>query len=119
MMLEDEQMDTIAEYVASLPPIAPVATLGGDVEKGKAAYMLCQACHGPDAAGNKTLNAPSLQYLPDWYVVTQLKNYKSGVRGTHEKDIEGMQMRPMSMSIADEEAMKDLAAYINTKATAH
>ena len=114
----DEQIDAVAEYIASLPVVQPAATLGGDVAKGKAGYMLCQACHGADAEGNKAMNAPSLQALPDWYIVTQLKNYKSGVRGTHAKDIEGMQMRPMAMTIADEAAMADLAAYINSKATA-
>jgi hypothetical protein len=40
------------------------------------------------------------------------------VRGTHPKDIEGMQMRPMSMVLADEQAMKDVAAFINSKAAA-
>jgi cytochrome c553 len=114
----DEQVDAVAEYIASLPPVQPATTLGGDAAKGKAGYMLCQACHGADAEGNKAMNAPSLQTLPDWYIVTQLKNYKSGARGTHAKDIEGMQMRPMAMTIADEAAMADLAAFINSKATA-
>lgn len=117
MALTDEaKIDEVVAYIASLPPVAPVSTLGGDVEKGKAAYMLCQACHGADAEGNPTMNAPGLKHLPDWYIVRQLQNYKAGVRGTHAKDIEGMQMRPMAMTIADEQAMKDLAAFINSKA---
>jgi hypothetical protein len=46
--------------------------------------------------------------------LTQLKNFKSGVRGTNPQDITGAQMRPMSMILADEQAMKDVIAYIQT-----
>ena len=119
MMLTDEaKMDEVVAYIAQLPVTAPLPTLGGDVAKGAASYALCAACHGPDAEGNVLLNAPALQNLPDWYIVRQLQNYKSGVRGTHPKDIEGMQMRPMAMVLADEQAMKDIAAFINSKAGA-
>jgi cytochrome c oxidase subunit 2 len=45
-------------------------------------------------------------------VVRQLQNFKAGIRGTHPEDINGQTMRPMSMTLADEKAMKDVAAYI-------
>lgn len=117
MMLADEaKIDEVVAYISSLPAAHPVSTLGGDVSKGAAAYMLCAACHGADAEGNPAMNSPALAGLPDWYMVTQLKNFKAGVRGAHPKDIYGMQMRPMAMTLADEQAMKDVAAYINSKA---
>ena len=119
MTLADEtKIDEVVAYIAQLPVTAPLATFDGDVAKGAASYALCAACHGPDGAGNELMNAPALQNLQDWYIVRQLQNYKSGVRGTHPKDIEGMQMRPMSMVLADEQAMKDVAAFINSKAAA-
>jgi cytochrome c553 len=119
MTLADEtKIDEVVAYIAQLPVTAPLATFDGNVAKGAASYALCAACHGPDGAGNVLLNAPALQNLQDWYIVRQLQNYKSGVRGTHPKDIEGMQMRPMSMVLADEQAMKDVAAFINSKAAA-
>lgn len=114
----DEQINTVVEYITSLPVVHPELTLGGDAEKGASAYMLCQACHGADAEGNKLMNAPSLQGLPDWYIVSQLKNYKAGIRGADPKDIEGMQMAPMAKTVADEAAMADIAAFIHSKATA-
>ena len=43
-----------------------------------------------------------------------LKKFKEGVRGTNPQDIGGMQMRPMSMTLVDEQAMKDVIAYIRT-----
>jgi cytochrome c553 len=119
MTLADEtKIDEVVAYIAQLPVTAPLPTFDGNVAKGAASYALCAACHGPDGEGNELMNAPALQNLQDWYIVRQLQNYKSGVRGTHPKDIEGMQMRPMSMILADEQAMKDIAAFIGSKAGA-
>ena len=60
----------------------------------------CIACHGAKGEGNKALNAPKLTGLSDWYAVTQLKHFKSGVRGSHADDTYGKQMAPMSMTLA-------------------
>jgi cytochrome c oxidase subunit 2 len=114
----DEQTNAVIEYIANMSPVKPADTLGGDADKGQAGYALCQTCHGANAEGIEAMNAPSLLGLPDWYIVTQLKNYKAGIRGYHAKDIEGMQMAPIAKAIADEAAMADLAAYINSKAAA-
>ena len=118
MMLQDDaQIDTVVGYIASLPAAHSELTLGGDAAKGEASYMMCLACHGADAEGNAAMNAPSLIGLPDWYIVSQLKNYKAGVRGTDPKDIEGMMMRPMAMTIPDEATMNNIAAFIHSKST--
>ena len=60
------------------------------------------------------MNAPNLTLQQDWYVIRQLQNYKSGVRGTDPSDILGMQMRPMSMTLSNDKAIEDVAAYIST-----
>ena len=114
LMLKDEEaIKDVAAFVATLEPIVPEATLeGGDPVKGAAAYAVCLACHGPDAGGNEALKSPSLRHQSDWYMLAQLKKFKEGVRGTNPKDIGGMQMRPMSMTLADEQAMKDVIAHI-------
>ena len=44
----------------------------------------------------------------------QLKNFKAGIRGTKSGDMFGMQMRPMVISLADDEAINNVAAYIAT-----
>lgn len=108
------EADVIA-YIAALPAEKPAATLeGGDPEKGKTYYAVCQACHGPDGAGMKLLNAPALNHASDWYLLTQLQNFRAGIRGTNPKDMTGAQMRPMSMTLPDEQALKDVIAYIMT-----
>ncbi len=114
-MATEEDMQAVASYIVSLgsSPIEP-SLEGGDPVKGQATYATCLACHGPDGKGNDLLNAPSLVNQHDWYQLVQLKNFKSGVRGSNPQDIAGAQMRPMSMLLADEQMMKDVLAYIST-----
>ena len=116
MILQDEQaIKDVSAYIATLTAKPPVETFNdGDATKGQASYMLCLACHGPEAEGNELLKSPSLQYQSDWYMLAQLKKFKEGVRGTNPKDVGGMQMRPMSMTLVDEQAMKDVIAYIRS-----
>lgn len=114
-MITEDDMQAVASYIVSLGSSPIETTLeGGDPVKGQATYATCLACHGPDGKGNDLLNAPSLVNQHDWYHLVQLKNFKSGVRGSNPQDISGAQMRPMSMLLADEQMMKDVIAYINT-----
>jgi len=52
--------------------------------------------------------------MSDWYLVTQLKNFKQGIRGAHPKDMYGPQMASMAAILADDQATNDLVAYINS-----
>lgn len=84
-----------------------------DLEAGKKTWgTVCVACHGANGEGNQALNAPANAGQADWYVIRQLKNYKEGVRGTHEKDTYGAQMRPMALTLADDAAIENVAAYL-------
>ena len=44
----------------------------------------------------------------------QIKNYQSGLRGYDPADTYGMQMKPMAGVLADDKAINDVVAYINT-----
>jgi len=108
-------VESVAEYVASLPAVHPASTLQGDVAAGSARYTsICIACHGPDGKGNQALNAPTLRSQADWYMLAQLEKFKSGMRGAHPSDMSGSQMRAMAMTLPDSQAMKDVVAYIRT-----
>ncbi len=65
-----------------------------------------------DGKGLEALNAPNLVSLQDWYIVRQLKNFRDGLRGVDAKDVYGMQMRPMALTLADDQAVEDVTAYI-------
>ena len=47
----------------------------------------------------------------------QLKKLKSRIRGGDPRDATGQQMVPMAGMLADEQAMKDVIAYIGTLST--
>ena len=86
----------------------------GDATKGKAAYAVCAACHGANGMGNKALNAPRIAGQEPWYLERQLNNYKKGIRGANPKDSYGMQMRPMALTLANDQAVSDMAAYVSS-----
>ena len=63
-------------------------------------YATCTACHGENGEGKQWLGAPKISGQHDWYLKRQLKNWQDGIRGTHPKDVYGIQMRSMSMVMA-------------------
>jgi cytochrome c oxidase subunit 2 len=86
----------------------------GDPVIGKNSFVLCASCHGQQGEGIMAMNAPSLAGLPPWYIERQLKYYKEGIRGTHEKDQFGQQMAPMANMLADDAAIRNVTAYLET-----
>ena len=113
--LSERNVKNVAAYIETLAGEIPARTIeGGDPEKGKATYAICMACHGADAKGVQLLNAPGLTYLQDWYIIRQISNFNSGIRGSSSGDMTGMQMKPMAMMVADEETLKNVIAYIQT-----
>ena len=86
----------------------------GDVAAGKAAYAVCAACHGANAEGNLAMNAPKLSGQSPSYLERQLRLFKQGARGTHEKDAFGKTMAPMAATLADDAAVANVVAYIGT-----
>jgi cytochrome c553 len=114
-LANDADVNAVAAYVATLAPVDPAPVLvGGDAAKGQALYAPCAACHAPDGSGNPAVFGPPLKDASDWYMLTQLANFKAGVRGTRPGDTSGALMRPMSLTLADEQAMRDVIAYITT-----
>ena len=111
----ESDMQALAAYVAKLPPPPTPATLvGGDPERGARSYQVCTACHGPAANGNEALRAPPLHQQHDWYLLSSLQRYKSGVRASDPRNTNAQVMQGMSGTLVDEQAMKDVIAYIRT-----
>lgn len=114
-LADDAAIDNVVAYILTLEAPAAASTVsGGDAAKGKTIYALCSTCHGPNGEGMQAMNGPALAGQDDWYLVTQLKNFKSGVRGANPKDTFGMQMRPMALTLADDQAILDVVAYIES-----
>jgi cytochrome c553 len=115
MRLKQENIiDPAVEFIGTLESKRPMPTVKGDVAHGKQLYASCVACHGAKGQGNAAVQSPALAARSDWYLVTQLTNYKAGLRGMDERDAYGGQMRAIAATLADDKAINDVVAYINT-----
>ena len=112
--LSDDSIADIVEWVAAWKFVAAEATIEGNANAGRQLYTSCATCHGNDGEGNAALGAPALAGQNDWYLVTQLENFKAGYRGNLPDDSYGQQMRPMAQTLVDEQGILDVVSYINT-----
>ena len=60
------------------------------------------------------MNAPALAGREEWYLIRQIQNFKSGIRGSDPKDTYGRQMAPMAQVLANQQAIEDVAAYLSS-----
>lgn len=86
-MVPEASINDVTAYVLSLSGRKANA---GDAEAGKAMFMVCAACHGMDAKGNKMLGGPNLTddiwlYGGSEAVIADgLRNGRNGVMPSHE-----------------------------------
>jgi cytochrome c553 len=83
-----------------------------DLATGKAAYDICATCHGAAGEGNPAMNSPALAGQDAAYLARQLNHFKSGVRGAAPGDALGAQMRGMAATLASDEAVTAVSAYL-------
>jgi cytochrome c oxidase subunit 2 len=143
MFRNDATIKNVAAYIAGLQPGAPPmrgmgagaqqpepierpftwnskyaslqTTSTVNVVAGKASYQKnCLVCHGADGLGIESLGAPTLTVQPLWYLGRQLQYFKAGIRGADPKDTFGAQMVGSAKLLADDQAIADVLAYIDT-----
>ena len=111
----DEDVQAVADYVASMEKVVPPAVVeGGNVAQGKALYATCAACHGKTGQGNEGMNSPPRSHMSDWYLVSTLEKFKAGIRGANPANPNAVMMRGLSNMLTDDQAIKDVVAYIST-----
>lgn len=115
-MMNDGEVKSVAAYVAQLPRTNIQPTLAADTKAGIVAYKDCVPCHGYGGLGNELMKAPPIAAQADWYVLAQLKKFRSGVRGADPRDTTGAIMRPMALALPDDETMKNVVAHVATLA---
>jgi len=86
----------------------------GEQIKGKWIYSDCATCHGQNGEGLRVTNSPRLAGLNDWYLISQLQKFRTGLRGANPEDIYGAQMASMAKVLTDDQALLDVVAYIGT-----
>src|SRR3977135_2336134 len=110
-----EEESAFQAWLSGYPTFAQTAAqIAGNASAGKQLYAVCAACHGSQAEGNPATNAPKLSGQGDWYLKRQLKSFKNGARGTHEKDVFGKMMAPMAATLSNDAAIDNVIAYIKT-----
>ena len=114
-LLNDDDMKNLAAFYESQQP-KTVAFDGEMIEKGESIYRggitethvaACMGCHAPSGTGNGPAGWPSLKGQHPEYVVTQLQNFKQGLRVNDT----GKMMRNVVVRMEEHE-MKAVAAYI-------
>jgi len=114
--LADEQaVYDVAAYIDSLDSEPYPVSVKGDAALGADYYnQYCGACHGREALGNPALNSPPLAGADDWYLVAQLRGFRSGERGADPADRTGRQMRAMALALPEDSAVVDVVAFIRS-----
>lgn len=112
-VFSDADIAALVDTITAWPAVAVANTLLGDAERGASLYQPCAACHGLQAEGNELLGAPALHNRNDWYLLKQLKLFKSGWRGRHPEDPAGAQMQLQLAALATETDMVDVLSYIS------
>ena len=112
-LADDAAIENVSAYIMTLPDNPAPSSVESNTARGQKIYVTCAVCHGADGRGRQAMNAPRLEGMSDWYMITQLKNFKEGIRGHHPQDLYGPQMTLMSKILTDDQAIKDLVAYIN------
>jgi cytochrome c oxidase subunit 2 len=113
-LADEKAIDNVVAYIASLPDKRAASTIRGDARAGRDRYVSCGGCHGADGRGALATNAPRLQGMSDWYMATQLRNFRTGIRGGHPKDLHGSQMALFAELLRDDRAIADVLAYIDS-----
>lgn len=107
----DGEWKLIYDMGNSIAPAPPAAV---DLAHGEQAYYSCLSCHGADGEGNEALAASVLAGLDAAYIEKQLTDYRQGRRGHSLADLQGRQMSLVAATLADEQQVRDLAAYISS-----
>jgi cytochrome c oxidase subunit 2 len=113
-LADDAAINNVIAYIKKLPDSPAAATVKGSAKDGHDPYVNCAACHGADGRGIQATNAPRLKGMSDWYLVTQINNFRHGIRGKHPKDVYGSQMANIAAMLNSDQATADVVAYINT-----
>lgn len=117
LSLKEDELPVLAGYVSELPVQHVVATVQGDLNRGRMLYKEgCIDCHRYNASGEETFFSPPLTGLPDWYLKRQIENFRSGLRGALPEDERGQKMMLECQRLMGSNDAADLVVYIRSLA---
>ncbi len=111
--LKDIEVQALAEYISKINADKQKTSINADIETGKFVFEHCISCHGEFGEGDQTIGAPKLSGQSDWYLYQQMINFQKGIRGNHQDDLYGRQMKEMA-EMYNEQMLRDVVSYIST-----
>lgn len=84
-----------------------------NTERGERIYDICGACHGARGQGDQSLAAPPLAGQQPSYLLRQLRNFRSGVRGD-KTDTQAQQMQQILKTISIESDWQSVIDFVAT-----
>lgn len=111
-MMSGAEIEAVVAYVAAMPDVEVIPTLPEPDAAAGADFAACAVCHGEKGEGNESIMAPPIARLNDWYVASQIRKYREGIRGGAEGDDVGATMRAIANRSVAPERINNLAAYI-------
>ncbi|MDZ4289616.1 MAG: c-type cytochrome [Prosthecobacter sp.] len=115
--VKPDQALAVAKHVEALPLVAPAQREipGANLSDGQRMfYERCMDCHRYNASGEMAFGSPPLVGRQGWYLIAQLKKFKQLHRGAAKGDVSGAKMTQMVTFLENEQAMKDVVAFILT-----
>ena len=97
---------------ALLGLFAFLAWTAAGAASGSQLFATCAACHGGKGEGMATTHAPAIAGQSAAYLKRQLLNFRSGLRGAHQADAYGAQMRVVAATLRDDAAASAVADYV-------
>ena len=111
--LSQEDLIEAVRWFAGQPRPKIKAYIKGDTITGQKLYKdNCFGCH-EHTMGKFFSESPDLYKLEDWYVLSQLRGFKSKVRGSHPEDERGLSMQTGVQHLTSED-FKAIIAFLAT-----
>lgn len=109
-------LESVAQFVASMPRHRSPETLNGNAQVGEQLYTTnCTGCHMPTGLGLEATSAPPLVGQHDWYLLAQYEKYVKGWRGADSLvNLPSFQMKTTGSQQASVAQVVDILAYIQT-----
>jgi cytochrome c553 len=109
--VRDGKITRYEEFINSSDVVE--AFLPADASRGKALFTTCAGCHGSKSEGRAEIGAPNLVGLGSSYLIRQLRNFRSGLRG-NSSDTHGFMMIGRASMLPGDRGVRDVVAYIET-----
>lgn len=112
--LQDDEMQSLADYYQNLPIVNSTETVVGDINNGKTLYAThCKGCHS-SYFGRFFTNSPKISHLRGSYILTQLILFGANKRHFHIENKHKIKMIEVSKRFNNKE-LSDITAFIKSK----